>query len=168
MIDQANTAEDAFLKALQGEDELGMVIRAHIHIEHHLNEFLDMVIPYQKYLKAMQLDYAGKVNLAGAMGLRPDIVSPLLALGNLRNEMAHRLGTKITKSRERNFYKTFGSDGKRNIQQSYERTRRELRAGKGPKLNELDPPDLFVLMMVALRAALLVAKTEVEAMSGKN
>ena len=108
MIDQANTAEDAFLKALQGEDELGMVIRAHIHIEHHLNELLNMVIPYPGYLKAMQLDYAGKVNLAGATGLRPDIVSPLLALGKLRNQMAHRLGTKITKSRERNFYKTFG------------------------------------------------------------
>ena len=168
MIDQANTAEDAFLKALQGEDELGMVIRAHIHIEHHLNELLNTVIPYPGYLKAMQLDYAGKVNLAGATGLRPDIVRPLLALGNLRNQMAHRLGTKITKSRERNFYKTFGGDGKRNIKQSYEGTRRKLRAGKGPELNELDPPDLFVLMVVSLRAALLVAKTEVEAMSGEN
>jgi len=168
MIEQANRAEDAFLEALQGEDELGMVIRAHIHIECHLNELLDMVIPYQKYLKAMQLDYAGKVNLAGATGLRPDIVRPLLALGGLRNEMAHKLGTKITKSRERDIYKTFGADGKHNIQQSYERTRRKLRTGKGPKLKELDPPDLFVLMVVTLRAALLVAKSEVEAMSCEN
>ncbi len=164
MIDQENTAEDAFLKDLRGEDELGMVIRAHIHIEHHLNELLNMVIPYPGYLKAMQLDYAGKVNLAGATGLRPDIVSPLLALGNLRNQMAHKLGTKITKSRERNFYKTFGSEGKHTIQQSYERTRRDLRVGKGPKLNELSPPDKFVLMAVTLRAALLAAKIDVEAM----
>ncbi len=165
MTDQENTAEDAFLKDLRGEDELGMVIRAHIHIEHHLNELLNMVIPYSGYLKAMQLDYAGKVNLAGAMGLRPDIVSPLLALGNLRNQMAHKLGTKITKSRERNFYRTFGGEGKQTIQQSYERTRRDLRVGKVPKLRELDSPDLFVLMAVTLRAALLAAKIDVEAMS---
>ena len=63
----------------------------------------------------MQLDFAGKVNLAGATGLRPDIVTPLLTLGNLRNQMAHKLGTKITKSRARNFYKTFGGKGKHNI-----------------------------------------------------
>jgi hypothetical protein len=64
MTDQENTAEDEFLKDLQGEDELGMVIRAHIHIEHHLNELLNMVIPYPEYLKPMQLDYAGKVSVA--------------------------------------------------------------------------------------------------------
>ena len=49
MIDQENTAEDAFLKDLRGEDELGMVIRAHIHIEHPLNELLNMVMPYPGY-----------------------------------------------------------------------------------------------------------------------
>ena len=32
-----------------------MVIRAHIHIEHHLNELLNTVIPYPGYLKAMMV-----------------------------------------------------------------------------------------------------------------
>ena len=168
MTDQENTAEDEFLKDLQGEDELGRVIRAHIHIEHHLGEFLDMVIPYPRYLETIQLDYAGKVNLAGAAGLPLGLVRPLLALGNFRNKMAHKLGTKITKPRVQDLYKTFGRDEKRNIQQSYERTWREFRVGQVPKLKELNPPDLFVLMAVTLRAALLAAKIEVETMSREN
>ena len=32
--------DDEFIKALQGEDELGAVVRAHIDIEQHLNEII--------------------------------------------------------------------------------------------------------------------------------
>ena len=101
MAIHADTTEDTFLKALQGEDQLGMVIRAHIYIEHHLNEFLQVLIPYPEFLEPLKLDYYGRVQLAGAMGLQPQLLKPLQAVGALRNEMAHKLGTKLTKSRLR-------------------------------------------------------------------
>jgi hypothetical protein len=39
-LENLDARERAFFQALEGDDELGMVVRAHIHIEHELREFI--------------------------------------------------------------------------------------------------------------------------------
>ena len=43
--------EDKLLTALQGEDELGVVVRAHIHVEAHLMEYVELCFQFPDHLK---------------------------------------------------------------------------------------------------------------------
>jgi hypothetical protein len=51
-------------KALSGEDDLGMVVWAHIIIEHELEEFVRLAAPEPSQLKFSEMDYSAKVKLA--------------------------------------------------------------------------------------------------------
>ena len=51
MSDAGDPSEAAFVCALFGEDELGVVVRAHIHIEAKLRELLELVVADPKYLE---------------------------------------------------------------------------------------------------------------------
>ncbi len=66
---------EEFLQLLDGEDDLGMVIRAHIHIEHELREFIVAAAPQPAELKLSDYDYASTLKLAI---LTPDQVGLLL------------------------------------------------------------------------------------------
>jgi len=143
-----------FQAALEGDDQLGMVIRAHIHIEAGLNDVLDVLLVSPKHVEKMNLDFSQKVMLATALGLRPRYQSPLLALGTLRNAFAHQLGTTLTKSRVDALYKSFASEDKEIIQISHRKTRSQLDDTQVAEWNRLEPKDRFILMAVTLRALL--------------
>lgn len=83
-----------FLKALAGEDELGVIVRAHIHIENQVERFLAAVLPAPHELGS--LNYATKVRIALACGLRPDLKPALKSLGALRNKFAHEPGKVLS------------------------------------------------------------------------
>ena len=57
------SGEDEFLKVLDGEDDLGAVIRAHIHIESHLYEFVSMFFSVPEYLEKLDLEFHQLVKL---------------------------------------------------------------------------------------------------------
>src|SRR5258708_1065128 len=78
---------DAFLTTLLSEDELGVVVRAHIHIEHELEKFLCAALENPNELG--RLEYSARVRLALACGLRADLKGPLNAFGALRNRFSH-------------------------------------------------------------------------------
>ncbi len=101
-----------FFAVLDAEDELGAVIRAHIHIESCLNALLDGWMVSPTHLAKMQLEYAQKVDLAVALGLKEQYSAPLRALGTLRNAFAHRPGIALTKDRADSIYKALHQDDK--------------------------------------------------------
>jgi imidazoleglycerol phosphate dehydratase HisB len=152
--------QDQFYKDLMGEDALGVVIRAHIHVEHQLNAFIEEIVPYPDELRPMQLDYSQRVHLVVALGLKEELKKPLLALGTLRNEFAHRLTASLTKARVDDFYETFGGDDKEIIHMSVDSTRKSLGLGAKGKMKHRTPRDKFILYAVTLRAALLAAIQE--------
>jgi hypothetical protein len=168
MTDNALPSDDIeFQLSLQGEDELGVVIRAHIYIESKLNALLERLLSSPKHLEKMNLEYSQRVQLAVAMGLLPQYESPLLALGTLRNHFAHRPGTKLSKDKVNNLYSSLSSEDKQLIQQSHDRTRRNLKTETTVQsFSRLTPKDQFILIAVALRALLHVAYKEAAARRG--
>ena len=83
---------------LQSEDDLGKVIRGHIHIEHELNQIIFFAAANPNELKSFdRQEFSEKVRLALVLGLKTDLATPLNAAGNLRNKFAHRLDTKLSK-----------------------------------------------------------------------
>ena len=67
-------------EVLLGEDSLGVVIRAHIHIEHELTEFIKSRLSPPSALDAISLNYAGRVRLALHLGLKPNEKRLLISL----------------------------------------------------------------------------------------
>lgn len=161
----AHQSEDAFIQSLQAEDELGLVIRAHIHIEAKLIEFL-FLLADAKALERMDLEYSQRVHLAVALGLKEEYSKGLLALGTIRNAFAHKLGSSLTESRVSNLYGALSSDEKSVVQESYARTERTQMAHGGKKFQALSPRNRFVLIVVALQSVLILAIKEVQKRSG--
>lgn len=162
-----STEEDNFLEVLNGEDDLGAVIRAHIHIEAHLNTLIESNFRSPGYLSKLDLEYHQKVKLALACGLSPDFESPLNVLGTIRNNFAHKLDTSLGPNEAQSLYNSFEGGDKQVMQGAYQRTKKKIDT-KGPKsLTRLEPKDQFILIAISLRAALLSEierlKTEISA-----
>jgi hypothetical protein len=151
---------DPFIQALQTEDELGLVVRAHIHIEAQLTKFLEL-FARGEYLNKAQLEFNQRVYLAIAFGLKEEHAKPLLVLGNLRNAFSHRLDTQLSDDRVNNLYSALSGNDKQVVQQSYDRTESRMRQ-IGKKFGDLSAKDRFILIAVSLQAMLKVAIGEVE------
>src|ERR1700736_5708404 len=89
--------------ALQRADDLGKVVRAHLHIEHELSDFIYFAAPNPTEVKEFEkTEFSQRVKLALLLGLDPQLKSGLNAAAKLRNKFAHRLETKVGKEEVRN------------------------------------------------------------------
>jgi hypothetical protein len=152
---------DEFLDVLGTEDELGMIIRAHIHIESRLNEIFDIVMMDSSYIDKMNLDFHDKVNLAIACGLHQRFAAPLNNIGTLRNNFAHRLGTKITKNEADSLYSCFTGDDKQVMQDAYKKTKKNLGFNGAASMSKLTPKEKLKLMLASLHHIIRAAANEI-------
>ncbi len=151
-----NIIIDDFVKDLFREDDLGVVIRAHIHMEALLAEYLEILIPFPKALRRINLDFDGRLNLAIAMGLDEEFGKPFRSLGSLRNRFAHNLSAVLDAGTAKNLYSALRALEKDAVQQSFTRLKKENAAlEEVEKFSDLPALDQFRLIVVALRAVLL-------------
>ncbi len=156
----AGSTFDDFFKVLNGEDELGAVIRAHIHIEALLIELLRLLVKDEGALRKLNLEFSQSVDLAIALGLGPEHAKGLRAFGNLRNEFAHDLNSRLSDNRVNNLYESLSAADKEVVQHAYARTNSQLGVNP-PSFKNLTPKEKFVLVAVALRGMLEVALSQV-------
>jgi hypothetical protein len=111
--------------ALTKEDDLGTVVRAHIHIEHELHDFIFFAAPARDHLKSTdKMEFSEKVTLALVLGLKSNLKPSLNAAGNLRNDFAHKLDMNLGEDRLKNLIATLSPDSK----QGYQRLLKEYLA----------------------------------------
>src|SRR6266436_3435780 len=108
-----------FIDALNSEDDLGMVVRAHIHIEHELREFVTSAAPRPDQVKEMNFD--GTIRLALVLGLDATLKPALNAIGNLRNKFSHRLGMKLGSQEVNDLFATLSPQDKKMVQEIYKK-----------------------------------------------
>lgn len=154
--------QDNFLTAVQGEDELGAVVRSHIYVESALVFLLEHLVVDKKYLGKLDLNYSQRVDLAIALGLKSEHAAPLHALGTIRNAFAHRLDAKLTKDRVDALYKQFSASDKEVLNAAFKRTSSQALIVEAKSLRALPVKDQFTLMTVALRSLILVAIGELQ------
>jgi len=109
-LENLECRNDAFYRVLEGEDDLGMVIRAHIHIEHELREFILAAAPRPTEVKFSDYDFTSTLKLALTLGLNPEFKAALTALGTLRNKFAHRLDMKLTEQEAKQIYQALSAE----------------------------------------------------------
>lgn len=95
LAEEYKSAVTRLAEALLSEDELGMVVRAHIHLENQLQKFILAAAKNSDEVKFSETDYAGTVRLAIVLGLNPKLKPALNAAGRLRNKFSHRLEMKL-------------------------------------------------------------------------
>ncbi|WP_454655083.1 hypothetical protein [Bosea beijingensis] len=155
--------QEAFNKALLGEDDLGVVVRAQIHIENQLIEFIRATMSPASAVDALDLDYAGRVKLALALGLSPTFKPALTFVGGLRNRFAHRLDTHISAQEALNFQNALGPE-KQIRDRSYAATRKKLALIDKPiAVSRLDPKDRILLCFVTLWGGIAVSVAKAKA-----
>ena len=144
------------IAALTGTDALGVVIRAHIHVEHELIAFIEARLPEPGALKGIGLDYDGRVKLASALGLPEEFRTALSFLGSLRNKFAHRLDATITEQEANNFAQAMGP-GKVTATEAYRATHAKLDDREKPiPFSRLPPMDRVVLLCQTLWAGIAI------------
>jgi len=109
----------SFVEALSGEDELGMVVRAHIHIEHELRQFVISAAPNPSQVKFAETDFDGTVRLALVLGLDAELKQALNAAGHLRNKFSHKLEMKLGEQEAKNLFATLTPDDMKTMEQLY-------------------------------------------------
>ena len=128
--------DEAFCLTLSGEDDLGVVIRAQIHVESSLNDFIIKKISDLKTLR--QLRFNQRIDLACELGLNSELKYPLKMLGDLRNDFAHKLDTTLSNEKVDSFHKAFDEKTKGFFQTAYEATQSEM-LKEMPNFSDLCP-----------------------------
>lgn len=97
------------------------------------------------------------------LGLGQEHARGLRAFGNLRNEFAHKLDSKLSKGRIKSLYEAFSALDKKVVQLAYVRTKSQLGGlgGQDATFKDLDPKNQFILIAVALHGMLEVAISEI-------
>jgi len=85
------------LNLVNQKDDLQLVIRCHLVIEHYLVKFIELKLVNPEEFNSERLNFRQKVELAIALGsIDKSKKGILLALNKLRNKYAHDMRHKVT------------------------------------------------------------------------
>ena len=150
-----------FIQDLQREDDVGLVLLGHIHIEHQLIELISEVLPFPDRCDWQKINYATKVALAHSCGLPEQLRETLAKIGRLRNEFAHNLDAAISKKGVLALYNGLPGFYREAIIGTYHVMNRG--PFQGPA--KLPPRDLLVLVLLNTRQAV---KAGVDTLRGQE
>jgi hypothetical protein len=146
-------------KYLMAEDPLPMVIRAHLHIERDLINFIKATGRPQKQIPSK---YAHRVQLALRLGLPTEFTKQLVFFGKLRNRFAHHQNATIAKSDAERFDAT-QERGDTVIEYAYDNTLAKLEDTERKRsVYDLEPKERVVMHIIALWAGIAVATAKLK------
>ncbi|EPO2920307.1 hypothetical protein [Vibrio cholerae] len=109
--------KEKWKSTFEKEDDLGVVLRAHIIIENIIEDFIGSRVQDVKSFQKMKLTFEQKKYMAMALGFDSRFDRPLKNLTTLRNKFAHDLRDDINQSDVNNFYKSLDEIDKKVINQ---------------------------------------------------
>lgn len=144
-----NKRDKQFFSDLAHEDNIGLVLRGHLHVEHQLIRFISNQLLYPERIDWGKINYSGKVELALACGLDIDIHPGLAYLETLRNRFASSLNAAIDSNWVLNAYIGLPQSIKNDVELAYK--------GLGKRIDDetatLDTRNLLVLIFLCVANA---------------
>lgn len=144
-------------KVLEGNDDLGVVIRSHIIVEQSLNLLIESKMKNVESYRKLQLEFSQLVKLAVALGLTKDLEPILNSLGKLRNTFAHQLKPCITQSDANNLYGALGPNEKQFLQRSLTLLKNIDQHKAMPSFPSMPPKEKYIVCIISVCAVLQVA-----------
>ena len=158
------TIDEQFYSHLTAEDELGVVVRAHIHIEASIIDFVRARVPFPDDLPRLQ--YEARLRLAIALGLKPQYFESLKLFGDIRNTFGHNLDATLAETRINELFSKLPKEAQEITLKAYVMIV-EQRGGKDTlRFAQLSPRDRFILMSVTLKNYIVAAAHEAASKNG--
>lgn len=155
-----NALHDTLFK----EDDLGLVIRGHIHVENELIEFIKIRLFPPNVVDALGLGYEEKCKIAKVLGMPKALQAPLSYAGNLRNRFPHNLGVTIGKQEADSFNIALKEHGREYFQEAYHRIYpTSNRRSNFWNTHDFKPKDRIVISLILLWSGLALANMEARA-----
>ena len=142
-----------FSDALAGEDDLGMILRGHLHVEHQLKEFISLFLPFNQKCDWEKIGYIGRVEIALSCGLPEDMRKPLEKINRIRNSFAHELNTVIQKKTVMDIYNCLSQRHNNVVKLCH----KELGRKEPFRPSQLDEKELLQILIVSIHSAILAA-----------
>lgn len=116
-----------FMKATNDEDELQIILRGQLYIEHEIEKLLRLRMVEPEVYFSKNPMFNSKLNLVVALGLLPkNKMSAYNKLNALRNKFAHELKYKVTKVKMDELVSTMDTELKAEIFEQEWNTEREM------------------------------------------
>jgi hypothetical protein len=157
-----------FVTALLAEDELGVVVRAHIHIENRVIEYLNLLMVESKLLADAKLGYYQKVLMMCALGFEPGFKSAFVKLGEMRNKFSHDLNAKLTAKTVADLYTVLPAFGKAGVKSALTATKSLGNYTQFDRVSDLPPREKFILIAINLERIVFAASELIEEMNQKK
>jgi hypothetical protein len=91
IVTDEDNASVRFVKHLLIDDDVALVVRAHLYIEGALTKRIEGAVPSPQHLNLEKMRFQAKLQLAAALNLIDDYEAALAILNTFRNRAAHRL-----------------------------------------------------------------------------
>lgn len=141
-----------FSKHLLSEDELGAVIRAHIHVEASVRDFVDIFLMRPSHLP--RLRYEDRLRLAVALGLREDFLPSLKYLGDIRNLFGHNLAAQITEDITTKLHSLLPPEMQKDVIENFMTA--STADGSAPReFSSIRPKEQFIIIVATLKGTLV-------------
>ncbi len=139
---------------LKREDDVGLVIRGHLHLEYQLTEYISKILPYPEKCDWEKIGYSGKMELSLACGL-PNSIRPILEqLGELKTDFTSNLNATIEPKWVLDTYSGLSKQLKSELEKSYKTMGLHLSS----KTEKLDTKDLLILIFLSVCQAISTRK----------
>jgi hypothetical protein len=145
----SSSQDELLYRDLTREDDVGLVLRGLLHIEHQLIDIANAVLPLGERCEWDKFAYHLKVELAYSCGLPQDVRGALLKLGKLRNDFAHKLDAVISKQSALDLYNCLSARHRTALQDSYKVMVNEPVFSLG----KIEPRDLVTLIFLNMHSA---------------
>jgi hypothetical protein len=141
--------DQQFIADLQREDDVGLVLRGHLHVEHQLIELISLLLPFAQRCDWGKISYRGKVELAHGCGLPADLKDLHGRLGSLRNGFAHTLTASLSKQPILDLYNSLSERLRSGLTGSY----KAMGVAENSTPSSFESRDLLILIFVSARQA---------------
>ena len=136
-----------FSKDLLSEDELGAVIRTHIHIEAGIRQYVEAKVASPTHLP--RLTYEARLRLAIALGFPADYLESLKYLGDMRNSFGHNLDAQITDAMVQALFLKLPDEARIDVVENFKALR------PGEDFAKASPKDRFVIIAAILNGTVM-------------
>ena len=134
---------------LSREDDLGLVVKGHLHLEHQITEFIQVFMATPARCDWARVGFAAKLEIALGLGLPVHLRGPLEAVAKLRNVLAHNLQYSQSRVDAVALYNGLPPRLHARAKETYLKIRgAELRPSK------LTNRDLLVILLLSVRQAI--------------
>ena len=111
--------DKAFFAVLRSEDDIGVILRVHLHCDQILRAILESHAKYPAALSKVSISFPARVHLLSALGLiDASNARKMLWLDNMRNDLAHQAGRQLTMRDYERLLEASGAGSSRAIRQT--------------------------------------------------